>query len=227
MKRRKSRIRRTYAEMFLDALKELSGSEQKLVSNSAVRDRVGWDDGRYARVRRQLVDENKVIVGRGYGGSVGLATAQGAHALNIFISYSHADEELKESLVKHLTPLKQMGLIEAWHDRKIPAGAEWKPEISRNLEAARIVLLLVSIDFINSKYCYETELERALEMHDEKRARVIPVILRSCMWQHTSFAKLQAVPKDGKPVSSFSDRDEAFSNVAEYVKHVAEELMST
>lgn len=227
MKRRKSRVRRTYAEMFLDALKELSGDEQKLVSNSAVRDTLQWEEGRYPRIKRQLVDENKVIIGRGYGGSVGLATAQGARALNIFISYSHADEALKESLVKHLTPLKQMGLIDAWHDRKIPPGAEWKPEISKNLETARIVLLLVSIDFIASKYCYDIELERALEMHDEKRARVIPIILRSCMWQHTSLAKLQAAPKDGKPVCTWSDRDEAFSSVAESIKQVAEELMST
>jgi hypothetical protein len=213
--------------MFLDALKKLSGGEQKLISNSAVREEIGWDDRRYTRIKRQLVDENKLIVGRGYGGSVGLATAQGAQALSIFISYSHADEALKESLVKHLTPLKQMGLIDTWHDRKIPPGAEWKPEISRNLEAARIVLLLVSIDFINSRYCYEIELDKALEMHDEKRARVIPVILRSCLWQHTSFAKLQAVPKDGKPVNSWLDRDEALSSVAESVKQVAEELMST
>lgn len=213
--------------MFLGALRKLSGGEQKLVSNSAMRDKLGWDDGRYTRIKHQLVDENRVIIGRGYGGSVGLATAHGAHALNIFISYSHADEALKENLVKHLTPLKQMGLVEAWHDRKIPPGAEWKPEISKNLETARIVLLLVSIDFINSKYCSETELQKALEMHDEKRARVIPVILRSCMWQHTSFAKLQAVPKDGKPVSSWPDRDEALSSVAESIKQVAEELMST
>jgi hypothetical protein len=128
--------------MFLDALNQLSAGQQKLVSNVTLQNQLGWDQTRYNRIKRQLADESKVITGRGYGGTVGLAAAQGAHALSIFISYSHADEQLKESLLKHLTPLKNMSLIETWHDRKIPPGAEWKPEISKNLESARIVLLL-------------------------------------------------------------------------------------
>jgi hypothetical protein len=86
--------------------------------------------------------------------------------------------------------------------------------------------LLVSIDFINSKYCYEIELEKALDMHGEGRARVIPVILRNCMWQHTSFGKLQAVPKDGKPVTSWPDRDDALTSIAESIRQVAEELLN-
>src|SRR5207253_4520226 len=115
-------------------------------------------------------------------------------------AYSHIDEDLKERLVRHLEPLKQLGLVEAWHDRKIPAGGDWKAEISEHLETSRIVLLLVSIDFINSKYCSEVELYRALEMREQHQARVIPVILRSCMWKLIpSLEKLQAVPKDGKP----------------------------
>jgi hypothetical protein len=75
------------------------------------------------------------------------------------------------------------------------------------------VLLLLSIDFINSSYCYDIELDKALEQNDGKKCIVIPVILRACMWQHTPFAKLQALPKDAKPVCAWLDRDEAFVNV--------------
>lgn len=227
MNKPRTRVRRTYRDLFVDALKELSAGEQKLVSNAALRQRLGWDDDRYRRIKDQLASEDKLIVGRGYGGSVGLANAPGTKALSLFISYSHADETLKDQLCKHLTPLKQMGLIESWHDRKIPAGSEWKSEISNHLEKSQIVLLLVSIDFINSKYCYEIELEKALEMHDQKRSKVIPVILRSCMWHHTPFSKLQAVPKDGKPVKSWPDTDEALASVAESIMQAANELMST
>jgi hypothetical protein len=39
------------------------------------------------------------------------------------------------------------------------------------------------------------------------------------------FAKLQALPKDGKAVASWSDRDEALTSVADGVRLVAEELM--
>src|SRR5258708_7682501 len=81
----------------------------------------------------------------------------------VFISYSHADEKLKESFLKHLKPLERMNLISSWHDRKLLAGDDWGAEISQNLEKADVVLLLVSIDFINSKYCYDIELDRALE----------------------------------------------------------------
>jgi len=218
------RVRRSYRELFIDKLKELSGGEQKLLPNGAVRDALEWEEERYARIKAQLVDEKVILVGRGQGGTVGLADAPGESALKVFISYSHADEALKDELLKHLSPLKRMNLIEEWHDRKLKVGEEWDRSISRNLESADIILLLVSIDFVNSKYCYDIELDKALELHDQKKAAVIPIILRNCLWQHTPFAKLQALPRDAKAVSAWSDRDEALASVAEGIKTVAETL---
>lgn len=221
------RKRRTNSELFLDTLSELSGGEQQLVSNKALREALGWDEDRYDRVRSQVREENLVIVGRGQGGSVGLASAPGSEALKVFVSYSHADETLKKELLKHLEPLKRLNLIEAWNDRELKGGDEWDEEISENLEAADIILLLVSIDFINSKYCYDIELERALERHDEGTAVVVPVILRNCLWKHTPFAKLQALPTDGKAAFSHEDRDEAMTNIAEGVRKIAENIYAS
>jgi TIR domain len=220
------RIRRTNAQLFLDKLTQLSEGQQQLIGNKTLREALGWEDDRYSRIRSGLVDQRKVIVGRGYGGTVGLATAPGTKALSIFISYSHADEAFKTELVKHLEPLRRLQLVETWHDRKIKAGDEWDKVISANLEHADIVLLLVSIDFINSSYCYDVELERALDRHAAGDARVIPIILRSCMWHQAPFAKLQALPKDARAVSLWSDRDEALVNVVEGVRQVAEQLLS-
>ena len=115
-----------------------------------------------------------------------------------------------------------MNLIEEWHDRKLKAGEDWDRSISRNLESADIILLLVSIDFVNSKYCYDIELDKALELHDQRKAIVIPIILRNCLWQHTPFAKLQALPRDAKAVNAWADRDEALASIAEGIKSVAE-----
>jgi hypothetical protein len=168
------------------------------VSNPALREALNWDEQRYARIKAQLVSEGTVIVGRGYGGSVALAGGRDNQALKVFVSYSHIDEELKDAVLRHLKPLERMNLINEWHDRKLLAGDAWGNEINRNLEEADIVLLLVSIDFINSKYCYDVELDRALERHAEGTCRVVPIILRGCLWQHTPFAKLQALPRDGK-----------------------------
>ncbi|BBI98595.1 hypothetical protein FGKAn22_02880 [Ferrigenium kumadai] len=207
--------RRSYRDIFLDKLRELVGDEQKLISNNAVKEALDWDDEQYKRIKGQLLDENLIVVGRGYGGSVGLANAPGAKALTLFISYSHADEALKNELLKHLAPLKRLKLIEAWHDRKLKAGDDLDHEISANLEKSDIAVFLLSVDFINSQYCYDVELEKALELHAKGLLVVVPVVLRSCLWQHTPLAKLLALPRDGKAVTAWADRDEALTDVAE------------
>jgi TIR domain len=222
----KRKSRRTNAQMFTEKLKVLSGPDQKLITNPTLRDALGWDQERYDRIKAQLIDERAIIVGRGQGGLVGLSSAPGMTALKVFVSYSHADEKYKDELLKHLSPLKRMNLISEWHDRKLRPGEEWDATISKNLESADLILLLVSIDFINSKYCYDIELEKALELHAGGKCVVIPVIIRSCLWQHTPFAKLQALPRDGKAVSSWFDTDDAFATVSEGVRVAAEALLS-
>lgn len=221
----KKRKRRTNSDIFLEELQKLSGVEQKLIGNISLRGILGWDEDRYQLVRDQLVDQNRIIVGRGKGGSVALAEASGTKALKVFVSYSHQDEKLKTKLMSHLEPLQRQNLIVHWHDRKLAAGVEWETEISKKLEDAEIILLLISIDFINSTYCYDIELERALERHDANEAKVVPIILRHCLWHHTPFAKLQALPKDAKAIAAWADEEEALVNVAEGISSLARDLM--
>jgi len=136
----------------------------------------------------------------------------------IFFSYSHADEDLRDRLEKHLAMLKHEGLVETWHDRRIEAGGELDNTIRRELERADIILLLVSADFLASTYCYTIEMQRAIERHKAGEARVIPVILRPCDWHGAPFGKLLATPDDGKPVRSFGDIDEGFLQVARAIR---------
>ena len=81
----------------------------------------------------------------------------------LFFSYSHRDADLRDELETHLAPLKREGVLETWHDRRIGAGKEFAHEISRHLEEANIILLLVSPYFIASDYCYDVEMKRAME----------------------------------------------------------------
>jgi hypothetical protein len=141
----------------------------------------------------------------------------------VFFSYSHADEELRDQLEKHLTMLKRQGVIETFHDRRIPAGNDLDRSISGELERADVILLLVSPDFLASAYCYDIEMHRALERHGRGEARVIPVILRHCDWHSAPFGKLMATPRDGKPVKSFPDLDEAFLQIAQAIRMVVGE----
>jgi hypothetical protein len=136
----------------------------------------------------------------------------------LFFSYSHKDEDLRDQLEVHLSMLKREGLIEAWHDRKIPAGDEFDHVIDDKLEIADVILLLVSADFLASPYCFDIEVKRAMERHENRSARVIPVILRPCDWHNAPFGKLVAAPKDGKPVTRWTDRDEAFVDVVQQIR---------
>lgn len=114
--------------------------------------------------------------------------------------------------------LKREGLIDAWHDRKIPVGNEVDSSIDDKLEVAEVILLLISPDFLASPYCYDKEVQRAMQRHEERSARVIPVILRPCDWKSAPFGKLLAAPKDGKPVTKWPDRDEAFVAIVQQIR---------
>src|SRR5262249_52952083 len=68
------------------------------------------------------------------------------------------------------------------------------------------------------------EMKRAMERHQAGEARVIPVILRPTDWEGTPFKQLQALPTNAKPVSRWSDWDEALLVVAKEIRKVVEEL---
>lgn len=139
--------------------------------------------------------------------------------VEVFFSYSHKDESFREQLEIHLSMLKRQHLIKPWHDRMITAGDEWKGQIDKNLDSAEIILLLITANFLASDYCYDIEMKRAMERNEVGEARVIPIILTPVEgWMYSPFAKLQVLPKDGKPVTRWDDRDEAFVNVAEGIR---------
>ncbi len=144
--------------------------------------------------------------------------------IEIFFSYSHKDELFKDELEKQLSSLRWQGIVTNWTDRAIIPGQEWAGEISKHLATAQIILLLISPDFMASPYCYSVEMKRAVERHERGEAHVIPIILRSIRWQDAPFGKLQALPRDAKPVKSWPDQDEALYNVAEGIRKVVEKL---
>lgn len=143
----------------------------------------------------------------------------------IFLSYAHADEDLKNELDKQLMPLKRSGKIETWNDRELIASQEWNEEILSELNKADIIMLLISSDFIASQYIWEKELTTAMNRHNEGTAKVVPVILKNCLWQEMPFAKLQALPRNAKPVTSYENRDDAFTEIAFAIKKLVEYMI--
>ena len=144
--------------------------------------------------------------------------------VEVFFSYSRRDRDLREELDRHLALLKRSGEISVWHDRQIGAGTEWAGAINEHLERAQVVLLLVSADFLNSDYCYDIELRRAMERHREGTAVVVPVLLRAADWEASPFASLQALPPGGTPVTSWANRDEAFRAVVKEIRRLVRQV---
>jgi hypothetical protein len=145
--------------------------------------------------------------------------------IKVVFSYAHEDETLLNQLKTHLKPLERKDLIELWYDRDINAGAVWEQEISQHMDNAQIIILLVSPDFLNSDYCYGTELKRALERHERGEAYVIPVILRPIYWQGV-LGHLHVLPKDALPITEWQNRDRALYTVTEGLREVVARLIS-
>ena len=146
-------------------------------------------------------------------------------SVKVFFCYAHEDEPLLKTLKKYLTPMQRQGLIAIWYDRDISAGTAWEREISEHLNTAQIILLLVSPDFMASDYCYGIEMKRALERHQRKEARVIPVIFRHIYWQNI-LGNILALPTDAKPIlsSRWHSPEDAFFDVAQGIRKVVMQL---
>lgn len=137
--------------------------------------------------------------------------------ISLVFSYSHIDEALRNELEKHLSPLKRMGKITTWHDRRIDPGLEFEHQIDHYFSEADIILLLISSDFIASDYCYQVEMTNAMERHRRGEAVVIPVILRECAWHQLPFGSIMAATIDGKPITKFASHDEGYVQVFDAV----------
>lgn len=172
-----------------------------------------------------------------YSKSLPLAIQQSGEANNtsilkqapikIFYCYARKDDGLRGRLEQHLAPLKYEGLIVEWYDRKISAGKDYQQEILLHIDTSDILLALITPDFMSSNYCQGIELRRALDKHTFGELRVIPVILRPVDWLNTPLGRLQALPKDGKPVTKWESVDDALLDVTQDIRKVVEELQES
>lgn len=142
----------------------------------------------------------------------------------IFISYAHEDEELKNELDKYLKVLKRSSKVQVWNDRKLIAGEEWDQTIMSELNKANIILLLISVDFNASDFIWDKELASAMKRHEEGTARVVPIILRKCQWSSMPYAKLQALPRNATPVTEYDSLDNAFTEIAIGIEQLVDHI---
>ena len=145
----------------------------------------------------------------------------GFNPVILFIAYAAKDEAYREALETHLAPLTRGGIVAAWHFRRLIPGQAWDEEIHQQLDNCDIFIPLVSSDFIASDYAYTVEFERAKQLRSEGKIEILPVIVRACLWTETPLEEIQALPDNGKAISSWNDQDEGWLSVVKGIQQVA------
>jgi CheY-like chemotaxis protein len=146
--------------------------------------------------------------------------------VDLFYSYAHEDEVLRDELDKHLKIMERRGVIRSWHDRKIVPGTQWAEDIDSNLSSADLILLLISADFFASDYIWSKELATALKRHESGDASVVPVMLKAYDIEDTPLTQLQGLPTDLRPVTSWPNRDEAWTDVAKGIRRTVAKILA-
>src|SRR5437868_1128173 len=145
---------------------------------------------------------------------------------HLFYSYADEDKTLLNKLEKHLSSLKQLGEIQDWNKRNVSAGKDWDHEVNGYMNKSSIILLLISQHYIASDYYYSREMAYAIQRSKEKKAIIIPIILRPCDWdlEEFPFRKYEVLPSNEKPVTEWSNQDKAFQNIAQGIRKVDQNL---
>ena len=141
---------------------------------------------------------------------------------NLFISYASSDEHFKRELEKHLTMLEKNNRIRVWDRSHGVLGQSYHDQIQEKIHNADFVLLLVSPDFMSEDIINEIELPAALKLQSKGQLKVIPIILRPCLFDDLPFQEFQLLPKGAKPVTEWTNRDKAFLDVTLSLKGAIE-----
>ena len=138
----------------------------------------------------------------------------------VFISYSHKDIAWLERLQTMLKPLVRNKSLSAWDDKQIRSGQKWRDEIESALGRAKVAVLLVSPNFLESDFIAERELPPLLKAAEGAGTKIVWVPVRACLWQETPIEAYQAAHDPAKPLASLSeaDQDSALVTICKAIK---------
>lgn len=142
--------------------------------------------------------------------------AIGTSMTPIFISYSPRDSEHARRLCVYLAPLVNQGVISLSDRNDIQPGDDISAAM-KLLNDAGMILILVSPYYLADPVCM-AEAEQALAHRQDNGVRVIPVLLRACLWESAPWAHLTHLPSDKKPLVDCRSPGEAFAKIASTVR---------
>jgi tetratricopeptide (TPR) repeat protein len=128
----------------------------------------------------------------------------------VFVSYSHANAEAATRFLQHLHAFKD---IRIWADPDLLPGNRWRDEIERSVAGSSVAVLLVSVEFLDSSFIRETELQWLFDRQRDGKIRLYPIILHPSPWRQL-LGHIQArvmTAHDGP------QRDQEFATIAEEI----------
>lgn len=133
---------------------------------------------------------------------------------NIFVSYSSKDEIYLKELRQHFKTMRDNNEINYFDGGMIAPGDLWDEKIKQHLQQADIIILLISVDFINSGYINDIELKQAIEKHSRNECKIIPIVARECDFENAGIGKFQAIRYNNKSLQNCGeDRDNAYKYI--------------
>lgn len=196
-------------DLELIVLQLLDLKEHRLLAE-VIENAIAYVEG--GEVGRDLEALRQLVLAKPAGGDPGRPGGAGEPKgpVRVFISYADKDKGLLDDLVEQLANLEKRGRIRVWHRGKVPPGHNTEETVRRELDAAQVIVLLVTASYNASRF---EEAEQAVKRHDAGRARVIPVRARACLWAGAPFEKMEALPRGDKAVASQSVKEEAWEEV--------------
>ena len=138
----------------------------------------------------------------------------------VFVSYSHKDEQYEKELREHLESLTYSGIINYWDDEKIEVGENIDAVIEEEMSKAKVIIFLVSPSFMSSRYVRTVELDRLIDAAESEGARIIWIPVRSCLINETRLEKYRGLIDKNEFLADkekLSDRDKIYTKAAKVI----------
>ncbi len=132
----------------------------------------------------------------------------------VFVSYSREDAEWRRRIEEMLKPLVRRRRLEVWSDQRNEIGYQWRPQLEDAIERSQAALLLVSPSFLASDFIMERELPTLIAY----RVRLVPVLVRECLWEEEELLEpLQWAhdpdPEQDGPIADAENPERAITSV--------------
>lgn len=145
----------------------------------------------------------------------------------VFVSYSHKDKRYFEELKIHLEMLQKYNgvQVEVWTDQEIRPGNKWKREIFQALLRSRIAVLLVSQNFLVSKFILNEELPVLLKKAREGELVILGIVIKPVLLDNTPIEEYHLFNTPQNPLAMYSPtkRGMVWVNLCSRIKEIATE----